>query len=456
MEANYAHADGRTLHCDGNLYDRWDTYRYLEHPVPAVRAEMYAFLEPAQKCVKRGDTEMYVPFAPNQTSINHAIDALQSLVYVGHQQPCWLCDAAGLPNPAEVIATPSGLVELRTDSTAKLFSPPTPLFYSRNALDFSYAPHAPEPLEWLRFLDQLWPEDREAIEALQEWFGYCLTWDARQQKALLLVGPKRAGKGTIARILTRLLGTSNVCGPTLHGLSTPFGLWGLIGKLLAIVSDARLSGRTDQAIITERLLALTGEDAIEIHRKNLAPVTLRLLVKIMILTNELPKLTDASGALASRFIVLTLQESFLGREDHGLEDRLCGELPGILNWAIAGWQRLRHRGRFVQPTTSKDAIEELNDLSSPIAAFVRDWCNVRKGECVTYRDLYDAWCCWCCENGRDAPGDAARFGRDLRATAPGVGSRQPKSDDGSRFRQYEGIDLSLSAKESLVRWRCRE
>jgi putative DNA primase/helicase len=57
---------------------------------------------------------------------------------------------------------------------------------------------------------------------------------------------------------------------------------------------------------------------------------------------------DASGALASRFIVITLQRSFYGKEDLGLTERLLGELPGIFNWAIAGWQQLQERGYFQQ------------------------------------------------------------------------------------------------------------
>lgn len=58
---------------------------------------------------------------------------------------------------------------------------------------------------------------------------------------LLIVGPKRSGKGTIARVLTRLIGNGNVSGPTTSSLAGPFGLQPLIGKTLAIVSDAGIS-----------------------------------------------------------------------------------------------------------------------------------------------------------------------------------------------------------------------
>ncbi len=78
-------------------------------------------------------------------------------------------------------------------------------------------------------------------------------------------------------------------------------------------------------------------------------------------------------------IVLRQTRSWYGQEDTGLTDRLLGELPGILLWAIAGWQRLRERGRFQQPESALQLVEGLEDLSSPIAAFVRERCEVGPG-----------------------------------------------------------------------------
>ena len=42
--------------------------------------------------------------------------------------------------------------------------------------------------------------------------------------------------------------------------------------------------------------------------------------------------------------------SFCDWEDPGLFDRLSRELPGILLWALVGWQRLRRRGRLCSPS----------------------------------------------------------------------------------------------------------
>src|SRR6516165_7424462 len=108
------------------------------------------------------------------------------------------------------------------------------------------------------------------------------------------------------------------------------GLAPLISKRVAIISDARLAGRTDQHAIAERLLSISGEDTITVDRKFREARTGRLQTRFVILSNELPRLADASGALAGRFIVLVLVNSFYGREDLGLFDRLIAELPGIL------------------------------------------------------------------------------------------------------------------------------
>jgi putative DNA primase/helicase len=335
-----------------------------------------------------------------------------------------------------MLACASGLLHL---PTLELL-PHTPAFFTYNALDFAYRSTAPEPRQWLDFLHQLWPDDEASIATLQEIFGLCLTGDTRQQKAFLIVGPKRSGKGTIARVLTRLVGLDNTTAPTLAGLGTPFGLAPLIGKRLAIISDARLGGRADQAAIAERLLSITGEDMLTIDRKHRSAWNGQLQARFLVLSNELPRLADVSGALASRFIVLTLIQSFYGREDHGLADRLLTELPGILNWAITGWHRLGERGYFLQPTSAVEAIQDLEDLTSPMTVFLRERCEIGAGFTALVDDLFAMWCGWC-ERQRRKSGTKQSFGRDLRAVLPWLKIRQLRTGAEEPYRTYEGIKI---------------
>ena len=89
------------------------------------------------------------------------------------------------------------------------------------------------------------------------------------------------------------------------------------------------------------------------------------------------------------------------------------------------------------------------DLASPISAFIRDWCVVNPVADVVARDLYDAWCLWCTEQGRDQAGTLQVFGRDLRAAMPRIRISNRRTD-GGRERSYEGIKLNPAALASLA------
>ncbi len=430
------HREGPTLLDYAAIFMRWKGNRFAEVEDGGLRKELFPWLHEAvtyKKNPRTGELEL-VPFEANPSTVNSALESLRACCHVPASltPPVWLNGGKDKPNPLEVLSCRSEGLHI---PTGKIL-PATPALFNINALDFDYDPDAPTPGLWLEFLDELWGDDTGAIELLQEWIGYCLTADTSQQKMLMLVGPKRSGKGTIARVLARLVGTANVCGPTVSSLAGEFGLQPLIGKSLGIVSDARFKGK-DLGTVVERLLCISGEDTLTVNRKHLPAVTLKLPTRLMFLSNELPKLQETSGALAGRFLILMLTQSFFGREDRQLTVRLCTELPGILLWALAGWKRLAERGYFLQPDSAEDAIRELEDLSSPVGAFVRQRCAVGPNYRVWADDLYEAWKAWCDTEGWRKASTNASFGRDLFAAVPGLVRR--RSTDDRRF--YQGIEL---------------
>lgn len=435
----HAHPEGRTLYAYAGLLMPWRGNRYVVVEDAALKKHLQPWLHDAVRYVldKRTDAQILVPFESNPGTVNAALETIRNYTHLPAEitPPVWLENASDLPDPKEILSCKT--MNLHIPSGRII--PATPALFNTVALDFDHDPHAPAPLTWLHFLGQLFGDDVESVELLQDWFGYCLTPDTSQQKMLLIVGPKRSGKGTIGRVLRELIGRDNVVGPTTSSLAGPFGIQPLIGKSLAVVSDARFSGQDIHNAI-ERLLCISGEDVMSINRKHLGAVTMRLPTRFAFLTNELPKLTDASGALAGRFVVLRLTESFFGREDHGLTDRLLKELPGILLWALQGWTRLRERGRFVQPKSVEEALRDLEDLASPVGAFVRERCTVAPGMTIEAGRLYEAWKSYCEEMGRDHAGTKASFGRDLRAAVPSLRISNRRVD-GGRDRFYEGLDL---------------
>ena len=421
-------------HHRGGFFE-WSGCAWLEADEDGLRARLYAFLDQCWSITSKGGLQAV---KPNAQMVGAVLDALRAAAQLDAsiEPPAWL-DGAYRQPPHTLVACANGLMHLPT----RMLLAHTPSYFNHNALDFAYDPNAPKPQQWLNFLNQLWDDDLQAVDTLQEIFGYALTPDTSQQKAFALIGPKRSGKGTIARILVAILGVRNCAAPTLAGLGTNFGLAPLIGKRVAVISDARLSRRVDQHVIAERLLSVTGEDAITIDRKYKSAWTGQLRARFLILSNELFRLADASGALASRFILLMLTKSFYGQEDSKLTAKLMTELPGILNWAIAGWARLERRGYFQQPESAKEAVEQLEDLASPIGAFVRECCDIGAAHSIPGDSVFLAWKIWCLEQGRDHPGTKQSFGRDLKAAQPGLKVTQPREEGRQQRRHYQGIRL---------------
>ncbi len=202
----------------------------------------------------------------------------------------------------------------------------TPRFFNATSVPFDFDPTRPTPGAGSRSSTELWADDPasrpDSIHALQEWFGYVICGRLDLHKILLIVGPTRAGKGVIARTLGQLVGTENVAGPTLSSLSGDFGLAPLLGKSLAVVSDARLNGRGAHVVV-ERLLSICGEDTLTVNRKYRDQWTGKLPARLMLCSNELPQLGDASMAIAGRFVPLLLTDSCYGREDLRARGRAC-------------------------------------------------------------------------------------------------------------------------------------
>ncbi|UTV81825.1 phage/plasmid primase, P4 family [Acidithiobacillus sp. YTS05] len=424
--------------------DDWLDYSgaaYVELEDDTVRKYVYEFLERAKRppTEKQREAGQLVgdDFRPNPAAVSGVIDGLRAIAHRPRDSfvpPCWL-EGEG-PPAEEVMACRNGLLHLPTGELLE----PSPRFFTRSALAFDYDAHAPTPERWLAFLKSLWPEEPEAIDLLQEIFGYVLIPDTSLQKIFLIVGPTRSGKGTIARVLKELVGPSNVCAPSLGDFGENFGLEPLLGKQLATLSDVRLDRAARLAAIAETLLRISGEDTVTVNRKHKSAWTGVLPVRFLLLSNLMPRFSDASPALANRFVPLLMEQSFLGKEDPDLTTKLLAELPGILNWAIEGWRRLRERGRFDLPPSSIEATQELVELAAPVATFLREECELDPNAEVPKAEAFGRWRSWCDRNG-SLPGALNSFSAQLyAATSAKVRSKKGRRGE-ERMMLFSGLRL---------------
>jgi putative DNA primase/helicase len=114
-------------------------------------------------------------------------------------------------------------------------------------------------------------------------------------------------------------------------------------------------------------------------------------------------------------------------------------MPGILNWALDGLDRLIANGRFTVPRSSEDATTMMMDLASPVPAFVRERCECGPDKVVDKDSLYFSWKLWAESNGHHA-GAKITFGRSLHAAVPGLG-RADIPVGNKRVHGYRGIGL---------------
>lgn len=444
---NFTEDGQRTLISWRGGWMRWHGSHWSEIDTAELRSHVYEVLGEAVYEAEVKIAGVMVPqLRPWNPGRNKVANVIEAMAAVGHvssdiDPPAWIgLHGAEQSTGSQMISCANGLLDL---SQRKLIDH-TPALFNLVSVPFDFNPDAGKPTSWLGFLDSIWPDDPESVALLQEYLGYVLSGRTDMQKMLMLIGPTRSGKGTIARMVTELVGRLNAAGPTLASLGTNFGLSPLLGKPLAIISDARL-GDTPAHTVVERLLSITGEDMLTVDRKFRDPWSGKLPTRFVVLSNELPKFKDSSGAIANRLVILQMSESFLGREDRTLDDRLRVELPGILLWALDGLDRLDRNGRFTVPDSSRDATALMMDLASPVSAFTRDRCEIGSGLSTPVDEIFSAWKTWAEENGHHA-GAKTTFGRNLRSAVPKIKLAEPRTA-GGRIKVYTGITLRNSAHD---------
>jgi putative DNA primase/helicase len=341
--------------------------------------------------------------SPNSWHTRNVNDALAARAHLSSsiEPPAWLGAARG---GTHVIACANGLLDLETRELLK----PTPEFFNTAALAANYRPGA-ECTGWLHFLESLWPQDPQSIETLQDWFGYLIEPNNSQQKMLIVIGPRRGGKGILGRTMEAMLGSAMVAKPSLTNFTQTFGLESMIGKLAAIVSDARLDRDGNTQLAVEHMLKFSGNDNPQIPRKYKTAYTgPTSSCRIVVFTNELPELMDSSGALAGRFTMIRTFRSFFGKEDITLFERtILPETDGIFLWALDGWRRLRERGRFVVPDSAQGLLDNFAEQTDILSGFVDDCVDDINSENPKYildkGQVYDAYLSWASGHGVKQP-----------------------------------------------------
>jgi P4 family phage/plasmid primase-like protien len=355
------------------------------------------------------------------------------------RQPAWLGTG---PSQRNYLALSNGIVDVDAllAGEQRVLLPHTPKWFSPVCLPYAFDPGADCP-RWSAFLGRNLAGDSGKTQLLQQFAGYLLLPDTSKQKFLMMVGEGANGKSVICAVFVALLGDENVSSVPLEMFGERFRLAGTLGKLANIVAEV---GELDR-IAEGQLKAFVTGDPIEFERKFKTPFTARPTARLVLATNNPPQFSDKSDGIWRRILLLrfTVQipepERIAGMDSVAFW-QASGELPGILNWALAGLHDLRQLGRFVVPTICQEEVEKLRVESNPARRFLEE--NYQAGQgAIPTAELYAAYSEWCKQHGHYALADIG-FGREVSRRFIGV-VRAKRTVNGQRSYAYCGLDHRL-------------
>lgn len=270
----------------------------------------------------------------------------------------------------------------------------------------------PTPL-FDRFLAQTFASDvpgecEAQIALLQEIMGAAaMGLMAKHEKAVLLYGPGRAGKGTVLKIMEELVPKEWGTAVSPFRWNSEYYVAFLAGKRLNVVGELP----EEMPIPAADFKTVTGRDLLTGRDPGGRPFTFRNEAAHIFNSNYLINTRDHSEAFFSRWVVVAFRNSRLAEGDAAIDGdlakRIIGqELPGILWWALQGALRLLARGHFLMTRSHAETMTKWRLRTDSVLEFLHDTdvCALgpaREGAAPTKRvAVYDSYVRWCMDAGR--------------------------------------------------------
>ncbi len=329
---------------------------------------------------------------------SESASALSAMLTVASTEPGIPVLVDELDRDPWLLAVANGTLDLRTGTLrpadrADLITKGSPV---------AFDPAATAPT-FERFLAEILP-DPEVREFLQRWAGYALTGDVREQVFLVWYGTGQNGKSTFKEVLLALLGDLAVPAAPKLLLETrheahPTQIADLHGRRLVVSHEVEDGLRLDEALVKE----LTGGDRLKARYMRQDYWSFAPTHKLLLACNHRPRVRGTDHGIWRRLRLVNFDVRVPDeKQDKALGAKLRAELPGILNWALAGCLAWQADG-LQPPKAVIDATAEYRRESDLLGQFVEERCVVADGCQVRSAELYATYRTWCDENGLDHP-----------------------------------------------------
>lgn len=436
-----------------NQIDGWSIYHnshYQKKNVEAIEKYIrdfigkYIKIKAKKKNEDGTSAEIYVKPDIKTKKSGHISDIVKWLlahpcVYLLPGSQMAPCSLNGQLDHRYIIALQNGLLDW--SSYPYVLRPHTPDFYTFNYLPYCWEGDVESDM-WIDYLVDATGGDEDLHALLQQWAGYCLMVHLQeQQKFMLCYGEAMTGKSVYCDVITALLGKENVSAIPLEKFNDIHMVTDTYGKTLNLTDESE-ECVVDPAV-ENALKHYTGGTLYPFKRLYSAPFSAYPTAKIMISTNHLPKFKDSSEGIWRRMLLAPFKNVVpADREVKGLAKKIIAtEMPGVLNWALAGARHLMATGRFIEPAVSKTEMTQYKKDTHPEYVYLEEnfepsnesllWvkCNVLRGG-------YEAWC----KAHGYGPKNDTNLGKAVKKCFPGCERIRGKKG-GTNCYQYRGLKI---------------
>lgn len=344
-----------------------------------------------------------------------------------------------------LLGTPGGTVDLRTGR----LRPGNPADKITKVTAVTPAESEACPT-WLRFLEEVTQGNEPYVRFIRQWGGYCLTGDTREQALCFAYGGGGNGKGVMIRVLAGIMNDYAMMAPmetftATKGDRHPTDLAALQGRRLVTASETERGRQWAES----RIKQLTGGDIISARFMRGDFFEFMPVLKLMIIGNNKPSLSNVDDAARRRFNLLPFDFK-PATADQQLDDKLKAEWPGILRWLINGcldWQK----NGLMRPDVVKGATEEYFEAQDVIGAWLDEHCRVDRGNehrKAATADLFASWSDYA-RACSEPPGTLVTFADTLKDKGF-TPKRGVPNAAGMRVRGFTGIELMRKDRQGAA------
>lgn len=311
-----------------------------------------------------------------------------------------------VPHDAVWINMENGTLEVK-DGQAALRPHDREDFFTY-VLPYAYDPMAECPL-WHRFLDQVLPNAEQQC-LLAEYLGYCFTTNLKLEKMAVFYGTGANGKSVCTDIINEVLGRENCSHVDLEKLTTDDNhRVQFEGKL------ANISSENGVGVLTSTLKVLVSGEPVMVKSLYRDVRMMTLYGKLIASYNILPKTENTEGFFR-RWLLFKFAYTIPEKDrDVHLTQKLKKELPGILNWALTGLNRIVANNSFSECQACTDALNDYKLASNSALVFADDRLVVNEDGRLTLKELYPTYLNYCREEGFKNPFGKSNFYKQLEA-----------------------------------------